>query len=251
MPQIQYIQIYKWIVYPRMIPADKEEASSRRSLEIVINIEEKWHINLLSNVAPQLQHLTLTIRTNSKAKEDHHQKPTDSDSHCPSASNHDLDPLIKVIENMTKLTKLRINSEVCGTFRIRSTSLEHLLFQGALVLEECSCPRLRTMDISFALDGMKDDDHIIFKELPRSVEELTLRIDDYDSTRTGAQDGDGDGDGDAGDNGKSFYRVNDYEDELQRLLLQKMVRLKRLQLVPSERCRFLVTPSSPKSICER
>jgi hypothetical protein len=107
------------------------------------------------------------------------------------------------------------------------------------------------MDISFALDGMKDDDHIIFKELPRSVEELTLRIDDYDSTRTGAQDGDSDGDGDAGDNGKSFYRVNDYEDELQRLLLQKMVRLKRLQLVPSERCRFLVTPSSPKSICER
>lgn len=226
--------------------AKHEIAEARHTQEIVIHIEEKWHIDLLSSVSSQLQHLTLSIRSNnSNATDDREQKQTNSDDLPPLASDRQMDPLIKAIENMEKLTKLRIQSAVCGTFRIRSLSLEHLVFQGALILEECSCPRLKIMDISFAIDGMKDDNHIIFKELPRSVEELTLRIDDSAHIRNDDEHSE--------DNVKNISggRYDDYEDEIQRLMLQKMVRLKRLQLMPADSCSFAVSPPSPKSVCDK
>lgn len=164
---------------------------------MVIDLKEKRHIDLLSNVSSQLQNLTLTIRRTQSFEE----KEEDGDSsesdfvataisstisrtdsqyqlQFPSASSEEINTLMRIIENMEHLTKLRIFSEVSGNFSLRSISLEHLFFQGALVLDECSCPRLITMDISFPLDAMKDDDHIIFKRLPPSIEELTLRMDD-------------------------------------------------------------------------
>jgi hypothetical protein len=234
---------------------------------MVIDLKEKRHIDLLSNVSSQLQNLTLTIRrTQSFEEKEEDADASESDYEAtaiastisrtdsqyqlqlPSASSEEVNPLMRIIENMEHLTKLRIFSEVSGNFSLRSISLEHLFFQGALVLDECSCPRLITMDISFPLDAMKDDDHIIFKRLPPSIEELTLRMDD-NIVHVGQ-----DYDVDCRHNGEdSVCGVNDYEDEIQRLLLQKMVRLKRLQLVPSQGCSFLVKhppPSSPKSISE-
>ena len=202
-----------------------QDRSSRTSLEIVINIEEQWHIDLLSNVPPDLKNLTLAIRTNSKENQNSNYDPTLMNSYCS------LGPLSRAIENMSHLTKLRIYSEVCGTFCIKSYSLEHLLFQGSLVLEQFSCPRLKTLDISFAIDSTKDDDHILFRQMSPSVEELTLRIDS---------------------SGENYHRVDDYEVELQQILLPRL-RLKKLQLVPSERCSFFLKdlPPSPKSVCDR
>jgi len=202
-------------------------------MEIVVNKEERWHVELLISVSQQLENLTLTIRTSSSSTTHH-----GTTANTPTTFDNDLDlqSLSKVIESMCNLRRLRIYSEITGTFRIKSSSLEHLLFQGSLSLEECTCPRLKSMDISFELHEMKRG-YIIFKQMSPSVEELTLRIDNNGTNGTSST---------STSTRMHSSRVDDFESELQKLSreLQKMMRLKKLLLLPTVRCSFLVKPES-------
>ena len=246
----------------------------KTSLEIVINIEEKWHLDLLANSSQQLQNLTLTLRSSSTTKVNH--VHDDSNGCCNNTSicnksrnnnNLNLETLTKLIRNMHHLKNLRIYSEIHGNFLLKSLSIEDLVVQGRgmLHLKECICPGLKRIDVAFYAENVRHD-HIFFKCMSPSVEELILRIEQDCSScscscscccscccscscmRSGVVDASLDF-----SDGKDGLDAYPYEEELQKLLLLKMVRLKKLTLLPSatSKCNLVAAqPSSPKSVVQ-
>jgi hypothetical protein len=232
----------------------------KTSLEIVINIEEKWHLDLLANSSQQLQNLTLTLRSSSTTKVNH--AHDDNNGCCNNTSicntsrnnnNVNLETLTKLIGNMHHLKNLRIYSEIHGNFLLKSLSIEDLVVQGRgmLHLKECICPRLKRIDVAFYAENVRHD-HIFFKCMSPSVEELILRIEQDCSSCSCSRTGMVDASWDSSD-GRDGLDAYPYEEELQKLLLLKMVRLKKLTLLLSakSKCNLVAAePSSPKSVVQ-
>jgi hypothetical protein len=235
---------------------------NKASLEVIIDVEEQWHLDLLAKSSQRLQQLTLTLRssrpppparssssnsiTMTSIETPSLQQSNHSDMNINRDCNLNLAKLTKLIENMHQLTNLRIYSEIYGCFLIKSSSLQHVVVQGLLSLEECVCPKLRRMDVSFYAKNLRHD-HPLFKCMSPTVEELILRIDDdsmqrrnLDNTRICGSE----------ENKRIVVDLAAYEEEIEKLLLKNMVRLKKLTLLPSVQYKFIVesSPSSPKSV---
>lgn len=229
--------------------------SSVNALEVVVDLGKSWHIDVLESKCSShdfpIQELTLTLRT-----------VIHDDVNLISSNLHRL---CKSIERMHHLLILKIYSDVEQKVQIRSASIQMLVIQG-LDIEKCDCPCLQEMDVSFRLHRVRHDS-LLFQNMPNSVKTLTIRIQDRSNENDlteyfPARDGMVANSNSSptcvarkcyldetqmpGDNLE--LDLFEFEEEIHKLLLKKMLRIEKLCLVPSRQCTFLQEKFHAKEI---
>ncbi len=210
-----------------------------KAIQIVVNKEERWHLNLLTRISHQLENLTLTIRSR---QQDATPNEVLHDGHIIfGGMDEDLLTLSHLIFKMPVLKRLQIYFEIAGQFEVKSTSLEYLKFRGSkwgasLALNECMFPHLKTMDISIDLDQIDND--TIIKLLPPFVEDLTLHVASRPMSASikCARSMDSDDTTHAG----SEFEDDKFQDL--GLLIGTMPQLRTLNILPSAGTSFIVNP---------
>ncbi|GFH51473.1 predicted protein [Chaetoceros tenuissimus] len=233
-------------------------------LEVVVDLGKSWHIDVLESKCSShdfpIQELTLTLRT------------VIHDAVNLVSSN--LHRLCKSIERMQHLLILKIYSDVEQKVQIRSASIHTLVIQG-LDIEKCDCPCLQEMDVSFRMKRVRHDCSL-FQNMPNSVKTLTIRIQDRSDENDlieyfPARDHDhlkidiGGMVVNSNSSPSSVARKSyldetqmpggdleldlfEFEEEIHKLLLKKMLRIEKLCLVPSRQCTFLQEKFHAKEI---
>lgn len=229
--------------------------SSVNVLEVVVDLEKSWHLTMLerkcSSDAFPIQELTLTLRT------------AIHDNVNLISSN--LHRLCKSIERMHHLLILKIYSDIEEKVHIRSSSIHTLVIQG-LDLEKCDCPCLQEMDVSFRIHRVRHDCSL-FQNMPNSVKTLTIRIQensendvtkyfparDHHDLKTDYIGGMVENSNSSPTSvvrkrnlhetqmsgGDLEIDLHEFEEEIHKLLLKKMLRIEKLCLVPSRECTIL------------